>query len=160
MQRRTLHADEFGRPGDITGETADLGDQIVALEHLSCLAQRQPHDVFAIVAGRHGRNHRADILRQHIRGDDDFRPATGKQPRAGPPRNGARRGVARPSPATRPDDAAARPPREPGRCVGRSYKYWPVFVAVYMSESPQPVAMLNAAHAQIGALVGKELGRG
>ena len=36
----------------------------------------------------------------------------------------------------------------------------PVFVAVYMSESPQPVATLNAAHAQIGALVAKDLGSG
>ena len=36
----------------------------------------------------------------------------------------------------------------------------PVFVAVYMSGSQQTVATLNAAHAQIGALVAKELGTG
>ncbi|MEO8061689.1 MAG: class A beta-lactamase [Pseudomonadota bacterium] len=35
----------------------------------------------------------------------------------------------------------------------------PVFVAVYMSGSQLPVAELNAAHAQIGTLVSKELGR-
>jgi len=35
----------------------------------------------------------------------------------------------------------------------------PVFVAVYMSESQQPLAQLNAAHAQIGALVSTQLGR-
>jgi beta-lactamase class A len=35
----------------------------------------------------------------------------------------------------------------------------PVFVAVYMSGSQQPLAQLNAAHAQIGALVSTQLGR-
>jgi beta-lactamase class A len=34
----------------------------------------------------------------------------------------------------------------------------PVFIAVYMSSSQLPLAQLNAAHAQIGALVAKELG--
>src|SRR6185312_14229479 len=75
MQRRTLHADEFGRSRDVAGETADLGDQIVALEHLPGLAERQAHDVLAIVAGRHRRHHRADVLRQHVGGDDDLRTA-------------------------------------------------------------------------------------
>ena len=36
----------------------------------------------------------------------------------------------------------------------------PVFIAVYMSESQLPIEQLNAAHAQIGALVAGELGRG
>jgi len=35
----------------------------------------------------------------------------------------------------------------------------PVFVAVYMSGSSLPVEQLNAAHAQIGALVAQEIGR-
>ena len=35
----------------------------------------------------------------------------------------------------------------------------PVLVAVYMSGSQLPLAQLNAAHAQIGALVARELGR-
>ena len=35
----------------------------------------------------------------------------------------------------------------------------PVFVAVYMSESKQPMEQLNAAHAQIGTLVAAQLGR-
>src|SRR6516165_12569829 len=72
MERRALHADEFRGPRDIAGEAADLGDQVVALEHLARLAQRQPHDVLAIVAGRHRRDHRTYILRQHVGGDDDF----------------------------------------------------------------------------------------
>src|SRR5689334_24571872 len=75
MQRRALHADEFRRPRDVAGETADLGDQVVALEHLARFAQRQSHDVLAVIAGRHRRNHRADILRQHVGRDDHFGPA-------------------------------------------------------------------------------------
>jgi hypothetical protein len=35
----------------------------------------------------------------------------------------------------------------------------PVLVAVYMSGSQLPLAQLNAAHAEIGVLVAKELGR-
>src|SRR5207245_227340 len=75
MQGRTFHADEFRRARDIAGEAADLGDQVISLEYLPRLAQRQAHDVLAIIAGRHRRYHRADILRQHIGGDDDFRSA-------------------------------------------------------------------------------------
>src|SRR6266851_2656592 len=62
MQGRAFHADEFGRARDVAREAADLGNQIVALEHFPRLTQRQPHDVFAIIAGRHRRHHRADIL--------------------------------------------------------------------------------------------------
>src|SRR6267378_2777328 len=75
MQRRALHADEFSRARDIAGEAADLGDQVVALEHFPCLAERQAHDVLAIAAGRHRRHHGADVLRQHICGDYHFRAA-------------------------------------------------------------------------------------
>src|SRR5450631_378318 len=57
MQGRTLHADKLRRARDITRESADLGDQIVAFEHLPRLTQWQAHDVLAIIAGRHGRNH-------------------------------------------------------------------------------------------------------
>jgi beta-lactamase class A len=35
----------------------------------------------------------------------------------------------------------------------------PVFVAVYMSGSQLPLAQLNAAHAEIGALVARDLGK-
>ena len=38
MQRRALHADEFGGARDVSGESADLGDQVVALEHFPRLA--------------------------------------------------------------------------------------------------------------------------
>ena len=41
MQRRAFHADEFRCARDVAREAADLGDQIVALEHLPRLAQRQ-----------------------------------------------------------------------------------------------------------------------
>src|SRR4051794_37275326 len=38
MQRRALHADELRCSRDVAGEAADLGDQIVALEHLAGFA--------------------------------------------------------------------------------------------------------------------------
>src|SRR5258708_18321048 len=72
MERRTLHADKFRGPRDIAGEAADLGDQVVALEHLPRLPERQTHDVLAIAAGRHRRHHRAHVLRQHIGGYFEF----------------------------------------------------------------------------------------
>src|SRR5712664_1211622 len=75
MQRRALHADEFCRARDVAGKAADLGDQVVALEHFPRLTERQAHDVLAIVAGRHGRDHRAHVLRQHIGRYDDLRTA-------------------------------------------------------------------------------------
>src|SRR5205823_7334008 len=75
MQSGALHADKFGRARDIPREPADLGDKVIAFEHFPRLAERQPHDVLAIVAGRHRRHHRADVLRQHVGSDDHFRPA-------------------------------------------------------------------------------------
>src|SRR5258708_38470256 len=68
MERRTLHADKFRGPRDIAGEAADLGNQVVALEHFPRLPERETHDVLAIAAGRHRRHHRAAVLRQHIGG--------------------------------------------------------------------------------------------
>src|SRR3954470_18500445 len=78
MQRRTLHPDEFGGARNVAREPADLGNQVVPLEHLPRLTQRQPHDVLAIVAGRHRRYHRTDVLRQHVGGDDGFRTTAGQ----------------------------------------------------------------------------------
>src|SRR5258708_17208858 len=72
MERRTLHADKFRGPRDIAGEAADLGDQVVALEHLPRLPERQTHDVLAVAAGRHRRHHRAHALWPHIGGVDYF----------------------------------------------------------------------------------------
>src|SRR3977135_4547812 len=66
MQRRALHADKFSRARDITGEAADLGNQVVALEYLPRLAERQAHDVLPIVTGRHRRHHGTPVLRQNI----------------------------------------------------------------------------------------------
>ena len=44
MQRRALHADEFGSARDVAAEPADLSHQIFALEDLAGFAQRQSHD--------------------------------------------------------------------------------------------------------------------
>src|ERR1700676_5054253 len=68
MQGRALHAYEFSSTRDIARKTADLGDQVIALEHFPRLAERQAHDMLAIIAGRHRRHHGADVLRQHIGG--------------------------------------------------------------------------------------------
>src|SRR5260370_23090829 len=67
MQRRALHADEFRCARDVAGETADLGDQVVAFENFPRLAERQSHDLLAIVACWHGRNHPVHFLLHHIR---------------------------------------------------------------------------------------------
>src|SRR6185312_8486321 len=78
VERRTLHADEFGGARNVAREPADLRDQVITLEHFPRLAQRQPHDVLAIVAGRHRRYHRTHILWQHVGGDDRFRTTAGQ----------------------------------------------------------------------------------
>ena len=52
--------------------------QIFALEHFARLAQRQAHQVLAAVAVRHGRHHRADVLRQHRGGDHRVGIAAGQ----------------------------------------------------------------------------------
>src|SRR3954464_765187 len=72
VERRTFHANEFGGARNVAREPADLGDQVVPLEHFPCLTQRQPHDVLAIVAGRHRRYHRTNILRQQVGRDGPF----------------------------------------------------------------------------------------
>ena len=77
-KRRALHADEFRGARNIAAEAADLRDEIFALEHFARLAQRQAHELLAAVAVRHGRHHRADVLRQHIGGDHRIRIAAGK----------------------------------------------------------------------------------
>src|ERR1700689_11849 len=41
MQRRALHADEFGGARDIAAEAVDLGEQVFALEYFARFAQRQ-----------------------------------------------------------------------------------------------------------------------
>ena len=43
MQRRALHADEFGGARDVAAEAGDLRQQVFALEHLARVAQRQAH---------------------------------------------------------------------------------------------------------------------
>ena len=66
VQRRAFHADEFGRARDVAGEARDLRDQVLALENLARIAQRQAHQALATRAGRRRRHHRADLGRQHL----------------------------------------------------------------------------------------------
>src|SRR5262249_12289727 len=65
-----LHADECGSTRNIPAETADLGDQVLALEHFAGFAKRQTHELLATVAVGHRRNHGAHVLWQHGRGND------------------------------------------------------------------------------------------
>ena len=78
VQRRALHADEFGGARDVAAEAVDLREQIFALEHFARLAQRQPHELLAAVAVRHRRHHRADVLRQHAGADRGVGVAAGE----------------------------------------------------------------------------------
>src|SRR3546814_2701628 len=45
MERRALHADETGGARDVAAEAHHLGLEVLALEHLAGLAQRQRHDL-------------------------------------------------------------------------------------------------------------------
>src|SRR5262249_18586613 len=78
MERRALHADELGGAPDIAAEAADLRLEIFALKRLACLAQGHPHQVLAAIAGRHARNHGANVLRQHAGADDRVGLASGE----------------------------------------------------------------------------------
>src|SRR6202022_1462470 len=66
VERGSLHAHKFGGPGNISAKPADLSLEIFPLEYFAGFAQRQPHQMLAAVAPRHGGHHRADILGQHI----------------------------------------------------------------------------------------------
>src|SRR5258708_13234454 len=106
MQRRALHAHKFRSPRDIAGEAADLGDQVVALEHFPRLAERQTHDVLAIAAGRHRRHHRTHVLRQHIGGYYYF-------PTPPPPKHEPPPTLAKPPGASTPPPHPPHPPPPP-----------------------------------------------
>src|SRR4029077_8542109 len=73
MQGRALHPDELGSTRNVAAETTDLSDQIFALEYLTRLAQRQPHELLATIAVGHRGHHGTDILRQHRRGNHRIR---------------------------------------------------------------------------------------
>src|SRR5665811_109280 len=47
VERGTLHADEFGRSGDISAKAVDLREQIFALEDLLGIAQGQRHQMLS-----------------------------------------------------------------------------------------------------------------
>src|SRR5262245_23837102 len=70
MQRRTLHADEFGGTRDVAAKPVDLRAQVFSLEQFARIAQRQTHQVLPTRAVWEVRYHGADVLRQH-RGVDD-----------------------------------------------------------------------------------------
>ena len=77
VQRRALHADELGRARDVAAEAVDLRQQVLALEDLARLAQRQRHQVLgAAVDGQ--RHVGADLLGQHVGGDDGVGIAAGE----------------------------------------------------------------------------------
>ena len=65
VQRRALHADELRRARDVAAEAVDLRQQILALEDLARLAQRQAHQVLGAAVDRQ-RHVGADLLRQHV----------------------------------------------------------------------------------------------
>ena len=78
VERRALHADEFGGARNIAAEAADLGAQIFALEGFAGIAQRHAHQMLAAGALGHRRHHGADILRQHVGGDHRIDVAAGE----------------------------------------------------------------------------------
>ena len=72
VQRRALHADEGRGARDVAAEARDLGQQIFALEDLARIAQRQLHDLAALLPAQHRRRILADVVGQHVGAD---RPA-------------------------------------------------------------------------------------
>src|SRR5207244_6532114 len=66
MQGRALHADKSGGAGNIAAEAGYLGDQVFALEDLSRIAQRQGHDLAALVPFDDGWRDRGDVDRLHV----------------------------------------------------------------------------------------------
>ena len=72
MQRRALHADEGRGARDVAAEARHLGQQILALEDLARVAQRQLHDLAALLPAQHRRRVLADVVGQHVGAD---RPA-------------------------------------------------------------------------------------
>src|SRR5437762_10389603 len=66
MQRRALHADKGGGARDVAAEPRDLRQEVFALEHLAGVAQRQGHDLAALVPFDDGGCDRGDLVRQHV----------------------------------------------------------------------------------------------
>src|SRR5262245_13898539 len=64
VERRALHADERRGARDIAAKARDLGQEIFALEHLARVAQRQGHELAALVPFDDGRSDRSDLGRQ------------------------------------------------------------------------------------------------
>src|ERR1051326_1565889 len=66
MERRALHADEGGCARDVATEARHLRDQVFALEDLAGIAQRQTHDLAALVPAHHRGRIRTDLSWQHL----------------------------------------------------------------------------------------------
>ena len=76
MQRRALHADEGRGARDVAAEARHLGQQILALEDLARVAQRQLHDLAALLPAQHRGRVLADVVGQRVGAD---RPAAGRR---------------------------------------------------------------------------------
>src|SRR3546814_18780981 len=66
IERRALHADETGGARYVDAEAHLLGLEVLALEHLAGLAQRQRHDLLPVLAGQRGRRRGADLRRPPV----------------------------------------------------------------------------------------------
>src|SRR5579883_1236285 len=77
VEGRALHADEGGGARDVAAEARHLRQEIFALEHLARIAQRQAHDLAALVPFDDGGGDGADLGRQHLGADRIARLARG-----------------------------------------------------------------------------------
>ena len=75
VEGRPLHTHEFGRSGDVPAKSVDLGEQILPLEDLPGVAQRQRHQMLAPCPIRRQGHRRDDLVGQHVRGHDRVRVA-------------------------------------------------------------------------------------
>ena len=66
VQRAALHADEIRRAADIAAEAQQLRLQILRLEHIARLAQRQRHDIGGGVDGQRARRVGGEFGRQML----------------------------------------------------------------------------------------------
>src|SRR3984885_5276605 len=67
VQRRTLHANEFGGTRYVAAEPTDLSHEILALEGFPRLAKRKAQQFLAADSARHRRHQRANLRRKHGR---------------------------------------------------------------------------------------------
>src|SRR5690349_1637768 len=66
MERRALHADERRGPRNVAAEADDLRGEILALEYLARLAERQAHHLVALLPAQNRRRDVENLGRQHV----------------------------------------------------------------------------------------------